>query len=255
MYFNLILPLPMIWYYYYTYPIISDYAINYSSIDHSIKKVVQSKSSLSLSMATACISGHFLARFIDPEPAKCSISASPISCSRQSSIHFFHHVSHAFYPQQHVMVMSVYFFVSYKLSFDTHTHIYVCFLMQKYQSCSLSMNGCRGDPRAPIGTIETRTFPTVPSPALAMDTLNSAISQLKSDPPPFTSGIIRLQVNFYILCDPMSSATTQYVLELGIICSSLVKDKWILPRGWLVCYEYVVPYPAILSTVHRIGRP
>ncbi|XP_050256025.1 isochorismate synthase, chloroplastic-like isoform X2 [Quercus robur] len=106
-------------------------------------------------MATACISGHFLARFIDPEPAKCSISASPISCSRQSSIHFFHH---------------------------------------KYQSCSLSMNGCRGDPRAPIGTIETRTFPTVPSPALAMDTLNSAISQLKSDPPPFTSGIIRLQV-------------------------------------------------------------
>ncbi|KAM3703679.1 hypothetical protein ACB098_04G113200 [Castanea mollissima] len=105
-------------------------------------------------MATACTSGHFLARFIDPEPAKCSISASPISCSRQS-IHFFHH---------------------------------------KYQSCSLSMNGCQGDPRAPIGTIETRTFPTVPSPALAMDTLNSAISQLKSDPPPFTSGIIRLQV-------------------------------------------------------------
>ena len=80
--------------------------------------------------------------------------------------------------------------------------------MQKYQSCSLSMNGCRGDPRAPIGTIETRTFPTVPSPALAMDTLNSAISQLKSDPPPFTSGIIRLQVNFYILCNLMSSATT-----------------------------------------------
>ncbi|KAK4568328.1 hypothetical protein RGQ29_003917 [Quercus rubra] len=106
-------------------------------------------------MAAACISGHFLARFIDPEPAKCSISASLISCSRQSSIHFFHH---------------------------------------KYQSCSLSMNGCRGDPRAPIGTIETRTFPTVSSPALAMDTLNSAISQLKSDPPPFTSGIIRLQV-------------------------------------------------------------
>uniref|UniRef100_A0A2N9GVI1 Chorismate-utilising enzyme C-terminal domain-containing protein n=1 Tax=Fagus sylvatica TaxID=28930 RepID=A0A2N9GVI1_FAGSY len=56
------------------------------------------------------------------------------------------------------------------------------------------MNGCRGDPKTPIGTIETRTFPTVPSPALAMDTLNSAIYQLKSDPPPFTSGIIRLQV-------------------------------------------------------------
>ena len=79
-------------------------------------------------MAAACISGHFLARFIDPEPAKFSISASLISCSRQSSIHFFHHVSHVFYPQQHVMVMSVYFFVSYKLSFHSlsHTHIYMC---------------------------------------------------------------------------------------------------------------------------------
>jgi menaquinone-specific isochorismate synthase len=60
------------------------------------------------------------------------------------------------------------------------------------------MNGCRGDPKTPIGTIETRTFPTVPSPALAMDTLNSAIYQLKSDPPPFTSGIIRLQVSYQV---------------------------------------------------------
>lgn len=65
---------------------------------------------------------------------------------------------------------------------------------QRYQSCSLSMNGCQGDPRVPIGTIETRTFPAVATPALAMDTLNLAISDLKANPPLFNSGIIRLQV-------------------------------------------------------------
>lgn len=58
------------------------------------------------------------------------------------------------------------------------------------------MNGCQGDPRAPIGTIETRTLPAVSSPALAMERLNSAISDLlKSEPPPYHSGIIRLEVN------------------------------------------------------------
>ncbi|KAK4844291.1 hypothetical protein QYF36_018564 [Acer negundo] len=64
----------------------------------------------------------------------------------------------------------------------------------RYQSCSLSMNGCRGEPGLPMGTVESRTFPVVASPALAMDRLKSAISQLKSNPPSFTSGIIRLQV-------------------------------------------------------------
>ncbi|CAN4099357.1 unnamed protein product [Withania somnifera] len=67
---------------------------------------------------------------------------------------------------------------------------------QRYsQCCSLSMNGCEGDPRAPIGTIETRTLPAVSSPALAMERLNSAISHMiKSEPPPYNSGIIRLEV-------------------------------------------------------------
>ncbi|KAG8638877.1 isochorismate synthase 2, chloroplastic isoform X2 [Manihot esculenta] len=64
----------------------------------------------------------------------------------------------------------------------------------RYKSCSLSMNGCKGDPRVPIGTIETRTFPAVASPALAADSLDSAICNLKANPPVFTSGIIRLQV-------------------------------------------------------------
>ncbi|KAK4427251.1 Isochorismate synthase, chloroplastic [Sesamum alatum] len=65
----------------------------------------------------------------------------------------------------------------------------------KYQELSsLSMNGCGGDPRAPLGTIETRTFPVAPTPASAADRLNSAIFDLKDNPPPFESGIIRLQV-------------------------------------------------------------
>ncbi|XVF09133.1 hypothetical protein REPUB_Repub07fG0065000 [Reevesia pubescens] len=65
---------------------------------------------------------------------------------------------------------------------------------QKYQVCTLSMNGCQGDPKLPIGTIETRTLAAVPSPALAMERLNLAIGELRCNPPPFTSGIIRLQV-------------------------------------------------------------
>ncbi|KAJ9677350.1 hypothetical protein PVL29_022371 [Vitis rotundifolia] len=65
---------------------------------------------------------------------------------------------------------------------------------RRYESCSLSMNGCQGDPKIPIGTIQTRTFPGVSTHSLALDTLSSAISHLNSDPPPFTSGILRLQV-------------------------------------------------------------
>lgn len=67
---------------------------------------------------------------------------------------------------------------------------------QKYQVCTLSMNGCKGDPKVRIGTIETRTVGggAVPSAAMAMERLNLAIADLKSNPPPFTSGIIRLQV-------------------------------------------------------------
>lgn len=56
------------------------------------------------------------------------------------------------------------------------------------------MNGCGGDPRAPIGVVETRTFPTAPTPALAADRLNSAIFDLKLNSPPSDSGIIRIEV-------------------------------------------------------------
>ncbi|KAM7275608.1 hypothetical protein ACFE04_017474 [Oxalis oulophora] len=60
------------------------------------------------------------------------------------------------------------------------------------------MNGCEGEywdnNNVAVGTVEMRTFPAVASPSLAMDTLKSAISHLKSNPPPLPSGIIRLQV-------------------------------------------------------------
>jgi len=67
--------------------------------------------------------------------------------------------------------------------------------------CYLSMNGCRegheqhGRARKPVGTIETRTLAAVASPAMAMYSLNIAISDLKSEAPFGTSsGIVRVQV-------------------------------------------------------------
>ncbi|XP_021759972.1 isochorismate synthase, chloroplastic-like [Chenopodium quinoa] len=68
-----------------------------------------------------------------------------------------------------------------------------------YQSCSLSimsMNGCQGDPKIPLGIVGTRTLPSVPSPALALDRLKHTISDLRSNQPysNFPSGLIRIQV-------------------------------------------------------------
>ncbi|KAG6686790.1 hypothetical protein I3842_11G039000 [Carya illinoinensis] len=71
------------------------------------------------------------------------------------------------------------------------------FFCRRYQPCIMSMNGCKGSDQAgllPVETIETRSLSPVPSPALAMDRLNSAIYQFKSEPPASASGIIRLQV-------------------------------------------------------------
>ncbi|WZZ05821.1 hypothetical protein YC2023_091742 [Brassica napus] len=61
-------------------------------------------------------------------------------------------------------------------------------------SCSMSMNGCEGDFKTPLGTVETRTMSTVLSPTAATERLISAVSELKSQPPPFSSGVVRLQV-------------------------------------------------------------
>ncbi|KAF4367622.1 hypothetical protein F8388_011261 [Cannabis sativa] len=71
---------------------------------------------------------------------------------------------------------------------------YIGFPHKRYQLYVLSMNGCKGNPHFPLGTIGTRTLPPVPSHSVALDNLTSAISDLKHNPPPFSSGIIRLQV-------------------------------------------------------------
>ncbi|KAL2320078.1 hypothetical protein Fmac_029047 [Flemingia macrophylla] len=69
------------------------------------------------------------------------------------------------------------------------------------QGWYLSMNGCReGEEqqarrRKGVGTIETRTLAAVASPAMAMYSLNMAISEMKSEAPFGTSsGIVRVQV-------------------------------------------------------------
>ncbi|KDO76054.1 hypothetical protein CISIN_1g008131mg [Citrus sinensis] len=109
----------------------------------------------------ASAAGHCLVRFMDPDSMKSiSMCAQPVSS--RHSLQKFHHVN-----------------------------------ITRYQSCSLSMammNGCKGDPRLPVDIIDSCTLPAVPSPALALEKLHSAIFGLKSNPPPFTSGIIRLQV-------------------------------------------------------------
>ncbi|KAG5042540.1 isochorismate synthase 2, chloroplastic-like isoform X1 [Glycine soja] len=71
-----------------------------------------------------------------------------------------------------------------------------------HHRCYLSMNGCREGQHQhartrnnPVGTIETRTLAAVASPAMAMYSLNMAISELKSDALFGTSsGIVRVQV-------------------------------------------------------------
>ncbi|AEE35624.1 Isochorismate synthase 1 [Arabidopsis thaliana] len=68
------------------------------------------------------------------------------------------------------------------------------FSRKKYESCSMSMNGCDGDFKTPLGTVETRTMTAVLSPAAATERLISAVSELKSQPPSFSSGVVRLQV-------------------------------------------------------------
>uniref|UniRef100_A0A6N2KRR3 Chorismate-utilising enzyme C-terminal domain-containing protein n=1 Tax=Salix viminalis TaxID=40686 RepID=A0A6N2KRR3_SALVM len=114
-------------------------------------------------MATATVARHGLAHFMDLELIKNSIAAQPVS--RRQSLHLF---NHRYYYHKPCPVVA-------------------------------SMNGCQGNSRdrVPIGSIETRTFPAVQSPALATATLNLAISELKANPPLFSSGILRLQIISY----------------------------------------------------------
>ncbi|CAN8239849.1 unnamed protein product [Cochlearia groenlandica] len=65
---------------------------------------------------------------------------------------------------------------------------------KRFMTCTMSMNGCDGDFKKPLGTVETRTMSAVLSPAAATEKLISAVSELKSQPPSFSSGVVRLQV-------------------------------------------------------------
>ena len=106
------------------------------------------------------------------------------------------------------------------------------------------MNGCQGDhPELPLGTVETRSFPAVSSPPLAVEALSSAVSQLQANPPPYTSGIIRLHV---------SNGTCFCALFLSVNC--LVGQKASKSRAMGSChvvgdlerhgYWPIVPYLA-----------
>ncbi|KAF2594148.1 hypothetical protein F2Q70_00045431, partial [Brassica cretica] len=55
-------------------------------------------------------------------------------------------------------------------------------------------HGQLGDFKTPLGTIETRTMAAVLSPTAATERLISAVSELKSQHPPFSSGVVRIQV-------------------------------------------------------------
>ncbi|KAL5544401.1 hypothetical protein UlMin_008185 [Ulmus minor] len=69
------------------------------------------------------------------------------------------------------------------------------FSRKRYQLGVLCMNGSESrEANLGVGTIETRTLGVVSSHASALEKLNFAISELKSNPPSCTSGIIRLQV-------------------------------------------------------------
>ncbi|KAG8475738.1 hypothetical protein CXB51_032518 [Gossypium anomalum] len=86
---------------------------------------------------------------------------------------------------------------SFPLFPPTVSQLKECLKMeQKYETRRVValMNGCEGDPKLPIGSIETRTLTAVPSPSKAMETLDVAIRELKCNPPPLPSGILRLQV-------------------------------------------------------------
>uniref|UniRef100_A0A7N0TZU1 isochorismate synthase n=1 Tax=Kalanchoe fedtschenkoi TaxID=63787 RepID=A0A7N0TZU1_KALFE len=88
-----------------------------------------------------------------------------------------------------------YIIPTHLLSYDRLIH------HQRYQLCKLSMNGRQpGSPtqqqqqQQQLQTIQTRTLEPVPAPSSAVHRLAAAIADLKADPPPLSSGIIRMQV-------------------------------------------------------------
>ncbi|CAM8920584.1 unnamed protein product [Rhodiola kirilowii] len=62
----------------------------------------------------------------------------------------------------------------------------------RYHICKSSMNGYQQQQQLQI--IQTRTLKAVSAPSAAVHSLSSALADLKANPPPLSSGIIRMQV-------------------------------------------------------------
>lgn len=101
------------------------------------------------------------------------------------------------------------------------------------------MNGCQArDPRTPVGMMETRTFPAVSTPAMAMERLGSAITELGSDPPGFGSGILRLEViiinSLAIICvDSFFGWIPHWCVMILWGLSVIILTNGNVPCGWL----------------------
>ncbi|KNA14029.1 hypothetical protein SOVF_111280 isoform A [Spinacia oleracea] len=116
-------------------------------------------------MVAAFSAGKYITRFLDFEPPPPSLFASTKPCSIQASQKQYHQLCSC-----------------------------SCSCLSSIMSSS--MNGCQSDPKIPLGIVETRTLPPVPSPALALDRLKHTISDLRSNLQysNFPSGLIRIQV-------------------------------------------------------------
>ncbi|XP_056693302.1 isochorismate synthase, chloroplastic isoform X2 [Spinacia oleracea] len=116
-------------------------------------------------MVAAFSAGKYITRFLDFEPPPPSLFASTKPCSIQASQKQYHQLCS-------------------------------CSCSCSSSIMSSSMNGCQSDPKIPLGIVETRTLPPVPSPALALDRLKHTISDLRSNLQysNFPSGLIRIQV-------------------------------------------------------------
>ncbi|KAG7021502.1 Isochorismate synthase 2, chloroplastic [Cucurbita argyrosperma subsp. argyrosperma] len=104
---------------------------------------------------------------------------------------------------------------------------------------SPAMDGCRGDHGGAVETMETRTFPAVPTVGLATENLRGLVEKLKSEKPAFSSGIIRLQL-------PIQ----RHIKAIDWLCS----QPLLLPRIFFSGRSRAIdsdPLPAVSSNAHH----
>ncbi|XP_022972451.1 isochorismate synthase 2, chloroplastic isoform X1 [Cucurbita maxima] len=104
---------------------------------------------------------------------------------------------------------------------------------------SPAMDGCRADHGGAVETMETRTFPAVPTVGLATENLRGLVAKLKSEKPAFSSGIIRLQL-------PIQ----QHIKAIHWLCS----QPLLLPRIFFSGRSRAIdsdPLPSVSSNAHH----